>query len=226
MAWTNARVGKQQRIAGVVYVDDLPRNPNGKILKRELRTQSRAPEASRMQSARHALAGLLLHVRLTGCGSTTETTRRRDRPGQAAACCACRASRATRATSNTSRCGCSDSGACCVADLRGRGRSQHDPNWQNYHPGTYLADISLLLADAGVGGASCSGTSLGGILSMMIAAARPASLAGVILNDVGPEVAPEGLARISSYVGRDAPPKAGMRLPRTVRATYEIACPG
>jgi acyl-CoA synthetase (AMP-forming)/AMP-acid ligase II len=35
--WTNARVGRQQRIAGVVFVDELPRNPNGKILKRELR---------------------------------------------------------------------------------------------------------------------------------------------------------------------------------------------
>jgi acyl-CoA synthetase (AMP-forming)/AMP-acid ligase II len=37
VAWTNERVGKQQRISGVVYVEDLPRNPNGKILKRELR---------------------------------------------------------------------------------------------------------------------------------------------------------------------------------------------
>ena len=37
--WTNQRVGKQQRLAGAVYVADLPRNPNGKILKRELRKQ-------------------------------------------------------------------------------------------------------------------------------------------------------------------------------------------
>ena len=35
--WTNQRVGKQQRLAGAVYVAELPRNPNGKILKRELR---------------------------------------------------------------------------------------------------------------------------------------------------------------------------------------------
>ena len=36
-AWTNARTGRQQRITGSVFVEELPRNPNGKVLKRELR---------------------------------------------------------------------------------------------------------------------------------------------------------------------------------------------
>jgi len=39
LAWANARLGKQQRLAELKFVDDLPRNPNGKILKRELRMQ-------------------------------------------------------------------------------------------------------------------------------------------------------------------------------------------
>lgn len=112
------------------------------------------------------------------------------------------------------------------ADLRGRGRSQHDPAWQNYHPGTYLADIGLLLQDAGITRCVLLGTSLGGILSMLLTATNPGLVAGVILNDVGPEVAPEGLARIASYVGRAAPPATWDEAIVTVRATYEIGMPG
>jgi pimeloyl-ACP methyl ester carboxylesterase len=112
------------------------------------------------------------------------------------------------------------------ADLRGRGRSQHDPVWQNYHPGTYLADIGLLLQDAGLTRCVLLGTSLGGILSMLLTAMKPGLVAGVILNDVGPEVAPEGLARIASYVGRAAPPASWEEAVATVRATYELAMPG
>jgi pimeloyl-ACP methyl ester carboxylesterase len=112
------------------------------------------------------------------------------------------------------------------ADLRGRGRSQHDPAWQNYHPGTYLADIGLLLDDAGVTRCVLLGTSLGGILSMLLAATNPSLVAGVILNDVGPEVAPAGLARIAAYVGRHAPPASWEEAVATVQATYEIGMPG
>ena len=36
-AWLNSRLGRQQKVADVIVTDELPRNPNGKILKRELR---------------------------------------------------------------------------------------------------------------------------------------------------------------------------------------------
>ena len=110
-------------------------------------------------------------------------------------------------------------------DLRGRGRSQYDPNFMNYHPGTYVGDLARLLADAGVERAILFGTSLGGILSMLIAAATPMVPAGVILNDVGPEVAPEGLQRIASYVGKHAPVHSWREAADQMRAMYGVAMP-
>jgi len=110
-------------------------------------------------------------------------------------------------------------------DLRGRGRSQYDPHWQNYHPGTYVGDLARLLADAGVERVILFGTSLGGILSMLIAATTPQVPAGVILNDVGPEVAKEGLQRISSYVGRHGPVRNWQEAAEQMRSMYGIAMP-
>jgi pimeloyl-ACP methyl ester carboxylesterase len=112
------------------------------------------------------------------------------------------------------------------ADLRGRGHSQHDPNWQNYHPGTYLADLLRLLDDAGVERCVFFGTSLGGILTMLTAATQPQRVAAAILNDIGPEVDPAGLARISMYVGKAPPAHTWVDAVRIVRATYEFALPG
>lgn len=90
-------------------------------------------------------------------------------------------------------------------DYRGRGRSAYDPNWQNYQPRTYLNDIHHLLAVTGVHHVVIVGTSLGGILGMAMGAAKPTALAGVILNDVGPDIKAEGLARIVAYIRKDRP---------------------
>jgi pimeloyl-ACP methyl ester carboxylesterase len=92
-------------------------------------------------------------------------------------------------------------------DIRGRGRSQHDPNWLNYHPGVYVDDVWTLLREAFLERVVVIGTSLGGLIAMLMAATRPQSLAGVVLNDVGPELDPVGVARIQSYVGRLPPAK-------------------
>jgi pimeloyl-ACP methyl ester carboxylesterase len=110
-------------------------------------------------------------------------------------------------------------------DLRGRGRSAWDPNWQNYHPGTYVTDLIGLLDHAGVGRAAVIGTSLGGIVGMLAGAQHGTRLAGLVLNDVGPEVAPEGAARISKYVGSQPPVRNWREAVEQVRATYGVALP-
>jgi pimeloyl-ACP methyl ester carboxylesterase len=87
-------------------------------------------------------------------------------------------------------------------DLRGRGKSDYDPDFHHYVPMTYVGDVFALLAAESLSRVIVIGTSLGGILAMMIAAAKPDCLEAAVLNDVGPEIAPEGAARIAGYVGQ------------------------
>jgi pimeloyl-ACP methyl ester carboxylesterase len=87
-------------------------------------------------------------------------------------------------------------------DLRGRGLSARDPVWQNYHPGTYLSDLGALIARLGLKRFAIVGTSLGGILAMLLPSVLAGAVAGVVLNDVGPEIDPAGVERIKSYAGR------------------------
>ena len=91
-------------------------------------------------------------------------------------------------------------------DYRGRGKSQYDPEPARYTPETYLMDVSHLLTATGVHKAIFVGTSLGGILAMALGALRPTAIAGVVLNDIGPELDPKGLARIGGYVGKTTAP--------------------
>ena len=91
-----------------------------------------------------------------------------------------------------------------VPDVRGRGLSGHDPNPANYHPKVYARDVVGLLDSLGIRSAIFLGTSMGGIITMTLAALRPKLVAAAILNDVGPEIAAEGVARILGYAGKGA----------------------
>ena len=86
--------------------------------------------------------------------------------------------------------------------LRGRGESGYAKDPMSYVPLTYVQDIEGLLAEIGCADYIAFGTSLGGIVTMLLAGAARERLAGALLNDVGPEIEPAGLARIRSYVGR------------------------
>ena len=88
-------------------------------------------------------------------------------------------------------------------DYRGRGQSDYDPSAKSYLPATYLNDIRHLLAITGTGHAVVIGTSLGGLLAMGMGAAMPTALAGVVLNDIGPQVSSGGLGKIMDYISTD-----------------------
>lgn len=96
-------------------------------------------------------------------------------------------------------------------DVRGRGRSDYDPEPSNYHVGTYVQDLIGQLAALGVGRAVFVGTSMGGLITMILSTSRPDMIGAVVLNDVGPKLSTVGLARIMSYVGRAGDPPRNWR---------------
>ncbi len=95
-----------------------------------------------------------------------------------------------------------DSYRVIAVDQRGRGQSDVDSDPSNYHPGTYVQDMFCLIEKLQLKECILLGTSLGGLMSLIMASLRPDLFKAVILNDVGPEVDPAGLNRIQSYVGK------------------------
>ncbi|MBN9443366.1 alpha/beta hydrolase [Bosea sp. (in: a-proteobacteria)] len=93
-------------------------------------------------------------------------------------------------------------------DYRGRGLSAYDSNWKNYDIRIELDDLMQVLVVAGIDRAAFIGTSRGGLLTMALAAARPAVIKGVVLNDVGPVIDARGLLRIRGYVGKLPKPRS------------------
>ena len=87
-------------------------------------------------------------------------------------------------------------------DSRGRGGSEHDRNWRNYSLLVELNDALDFMTMKGLDGAGIIGTSRGGLIAMLMAVLRPCALAAVVLNDIGPVIERDGLARIAAYVGR------------------------
>ena len=113
-----------------------------------------------------------------------------------------------------------------VPDVRGRGFSARDPNFNNYQIPVYLADLQRLLAGLGAARVTIIGTSMGGLMGMVLAATQPALVAGLVLNDAGPEVDPAGLARIRGYVGKVPAVRDWAGAVAQVRAVYGSAWPG
>lgn len=88
-----------------------------------------------------------------------------------------------------------------AVDQRGRGRSDYDPDPSQYRPDIYCSDMFHLLELLGLRKVISIGTSMGGLMTMMMASQQPEIFRAAIINDIGPEIAPEGLDRITGYVG-------------------------
>lgn len=113
-----------------------------------------------------------------------------------------------------------------VPDMRGRGRSANDPDPAHYAPVVYAQDVIKLMDELGVAKALFVGTSMGGLITMVIAATAPDRVAASVLNDVGPQLDPAGLSRIASYVGNVQPVDSWDAAVERVRATNGSAFPG
>ena len=111
-----------------------------------------------------------------------------------------------------------------AVDFRGRGESAYATDPLSYVPLTYRHDLERLIDELGLARFVVVGTSLGGIVAMLLGAAGANRLAGVILNDIGPSIESAGLERIRGTVSRSTSwptwAHAGRSLADTNRAAH------
>ena len=92
-----------------------------------------------------------------------------------------------------------------VVDQRGRGRSAYDPDSSRYTPATYVKDMFTLIDFLELDDIVLMGTSMGGLMSMIMHASDASKLKATIINDIGPDLSPEGIERIKGYLGQSEP---------------------
>jgi pimeloyl-ACP methyl ester carboxylesterase len=110
-------------------------------------------------------------------------------------------------------------------DLRGRGRSDRDPDWRRYRLDVYVADMIALLDHLDIEKVVVIGTSLGGLVGMFMAAGHRARVAGLVMNDIGPELDPRGMQRIASGMGKVRPAASWAEAAADARAANASALP-
>lgn len=113
-----------------------------------------------------------------------------------------------------------------VPDMRGRGKSANDPDPAHYVPVVYAQDVVKIMQELEAPRAVFVGTSMGGLITLVMAATAPDRIAASVLNDVGPQLNPAGVARIATYVGNVQPVDTWAEAAERVRATNGSAFPG
>lgn len=112
-----------------------------------------------------------------------------------------------------------------IPDQRGRGRSDYDTNPGSYTPLVYVQDMFALLQSLDIKQVILMGTSMGGLIAMLMVAHQHSVAQALILNDIGPEVAPDGLARLQGYVGKPVDIASWQDAADHCRKTNELAFP-
>jgi len=110
-------------------------------------------------------------------------------------------------------------------DMRGRGKSANDPDPAHYVPAVYAQDVLKVMDALSIARAVFLGTSMGGLVTMVLATMAPDRIAASILNDVGPKLNPVGLSRIATYVGRTQPVHSWQAAAEAVRSILGSAYP-
>ncbi|MEP1421605.1 MAG: alpha/beta hydrolase [Erythrobacter sp.] len=113
-----------------------------------------------------------------------------------------------------------------VPEMRGRGLSDYAPDSSTYNPAQYVADVELLLKQECIDGFISIGTSMGGLMTMMLAAANPGRIAAVVINDIGPKIEIAGLSRIGGYVGQGRIYPTWIHAARSMASVHSEAFPG
>jgi pimeloyl-ACP methyl ester carboxylesterase len=113
-----------------------------------------------------------------------------------------------------------------TADLRGRGLSDRDSDPSRYQLPNYVLDLWSLLDSLRSSRVVVIGTSLGGLIGMVMAATRPARIAGLVLNDIGPEIDRAGAQRIAGYAGKLPPVSSWTEAAAQTKSVYGLALPG
>ncbi len=110
-------------------------------------------------------------------------------------------------------------------DARGRGLSDHDPDWKNYNVPVETMDVIDVMTALELHDAAIVGTSRGGLVAMVLAAMQPSFIGAVVLNDIGPIIEQAGLARIAGYVGLMPVPLSWADAEKTVAEASRRAFP-
>lgn len=112
-----------------------------------------------------------------------------------------------------------------VPEMRGRGQSDYAPNSATYNPLQYVADVEKLLGELMIERFITIGTSMGGLMTMLLAQAKPGRIAAAVMNDIGPEIDPAGIARIAGYVGQGRSYPTWIHAARSMASVHSAAFP-